>query len=261
MSRRVLLTVILLLVGSPVPILHAVGMGGMGGVAQMVDSLSIQTRNVGSVVYSHSAHSFIKCNVCHPQIFKKKNNSNHVGMKEMENGRSCGACHNGRQAFSVTGDCVTCHAGDVPIKTRKVGEVLFSHEVHIDMFGCEECHPDLFKPRRNSNHVTMAAMAGGESCGACHDGDTAFGVTGDCATCHAGDILYEDENNGNVVFPHTAHIDMFGCDECHPDLFKPKRGFNKASMADMENGESCGACHDGATAFGVAEDCESCHEM
>jgi c(7)-type cytochrome triheme protein len=107
----------------------------------------------------------------------------------------------------------------------------------------------------------MDAMAEGASCGACHDGDTAFGVSGDCASCHAGDILYKDEDNGNVVFPHTAHIDMFGCDECHPDLFKPKRGANRASMEDMENGESCGACHDGDTAFGVAEDCDSCHEM
>jgi c(7)-type cytochrome triheme protein len=32
-------------------------------------------------------------------------------------------------------------------------------------------------------------------------------------------------------------------------------------MEAMESGKSCGACHDGDTAFGVAEDCESCHEM
>ena len=260
MSRLWFLILILLLIGSPVPLLHAVGMGGMGGVAGMVDKLSIQTKNVGAVVFSHSRHAF-KCDVCHPSIFKKKNNSNHVTMELMEQGRSCGACHNGRQAFNVTGDCVTCHAGDIAIKTKTVGNAMFSHEVHIDMYGCEECHPDLFKPRNNSNHATMDAMAEGASCGACHDGDTAFGVSGDCASCHAGDILYKDEDNGNVVFPHTAHIDMFGCDECHPDLFKPKRGANRASMEDMENGESCGACHDGDTAFGVAEDCDSCHEM
>jgi c(7)-type cytochrome triheme protein len=54
---------------------------------------------------------------------------------------------------------------------------------------------------------------------------------------------------------------MYGCDECHPDLFKARRGANKATMEDMESGKSCGACHDGDAAFSVAEDCESCHEM
>jgi c(7)-type cytochrome triheme protein len=32
-------------------------------------------------------------------------------------------------------------------------------------------------------------------------------------------------------------------------------------MGGMAIGKSCGACHDGATAFGVAEACDSCHAM
>jgi c(7)-type cytochrome triheme protein len=261
MSRRWLVIVILLLIVSPSTVLHAVDMGGgMGSVGGMMDKLSIQTQTVGKVVFSHSLHG-TNCNTCHPTLFKKKNNSNHVTMELMERGRSCGACHNGQKAFSVTGDCTKCHAGDIVIQTKAVGKVMFSHDIHSGLFGCDECHPDLFKPQNNSNHATMKAMADGASCGACHDGGTAFGVTGDCATCHAGDILYKDADNGNVVFPHTAHLEMFGCDECHPDVFKPKRGANKATMEAMESGKSCGACHDGDTAFGVAEDCESCHEM
>jgi c(7)-type cytochrome triheme protein len=54
---------------------------------------------------------------------------------------------------------------------------------------------------------------------------------------------------------------MYGCNECHPDLFKAERGVNKATMEEMEKGQSCGACHDGSTAFGVAEACDSCHMM
>ena len=65
---------------------------------------------------------------------------------------------------------------------------------------------------------------------------------------------------GNATFPHSAHLEMFSCDECHPDLFKARRGANKATMEEMESGASCGACHDGDGAFGVAEDCESCHQ-
>ena len=30
-------------------------------------------------------------------------------MKEMQKGKSCGACHNGKTAFSVKGDCTKCH--------------------------------------------------------------------------------------------------------------------------------------------------------
>ena len=260
MPRFWFLIMIVLLLVSPTSVLHAVSMGGMGGIGSMVENLSIQTKTVGNVSFSHSLHG-TKCNACHPRLFKKKNNSNHVSMKAMERGRSCGACHNGRKAFSVTGDCATCHAGDIAIQTKSVGKVVFGHDVHGDMFGCDECHPDLFKPQNNSNHATMKAMEGGVSCGACHDGDTAFGVAEDCTSCHAGDITYVNEDAGNIIFPHEAHTGMFGCDECHPDLFMAKRGKNKATMEAMESGESCGACHDGDTAFGVAEDCESCHEM
>ena len=168
-------------------VLYAVGMGGMsmGGMGTMVNEVNIQTKTVGTVTFSHSVHG-TQCNLCHPKLFKKQRNSNHASMKAMERGKSCGACHNGKKAFSVTGDCTTCHAGD---------------------------------------------------------------------------ILYKEEDAGNVIFPHAAHIEMFGCDGCHPDLYQAKRGANKATMEDMENGSSCGACHDGSTAFSVAEDCESCHQM
>jgi c(7)-type cytochrome triheme protein len=30
-------------------------------------------------------------------------------MKQMEKGKSCGACHDGKKAFSVKGDCAKCH--------------------------------------------------------------------------------------------------------------------------------------------------------
>ena len=88
-----------------------------------------------------------------------------------------------------------------------------------------------------------------------------FSVSGDCTSCHAGDIVYINDDAGNITFSHDAHLGMFGCEECHPDLFKPERGTNLATMEEMENGQSCGACHDGSTAFSVAGDCEACHEM
>lgn len=186
MSRSRVLMVFLLLVAFP-SVLYAVGMqgmGGLGGVGGMVDKISIQTKTVGSVTFSHSVHG-TNCNACHPKLFKKQSNSNHVTMKAMERGRSCGACHNGKLAFSVTANCVTCHAGDILYVEEDAGNVIFPHAAHVDMYGCDDCHPDLFKAERGANQATMQDMEGGVSCGACHDGGSAFGVAEDCEACHA----------------------------------------------------------------------------
>ena len=148
---------------------------------------------------------------------------------------------------------------EVYIQTRTVGQVVYTHSKHGT--DCGACHPKVFKKKNNSNHATMKQMERGRSCGACHTGKKAFNVTANCATCHAGDIIYQPKDIGKATFPHTAHLENFSCDECHPDLFKAKRGANKASMEDMAAGQSCGACHDGSGAFSVEEDCESCHDM
>lgn len=155
----------------------------------------------------------------------------------------------------------------VTLDTESVGQVEFSHYTHMEMpsvgKNCPTCHNAVYHIVTKKNPAfTMADMEKGKACGACHNGRKAFSVKGDCTTCHAGDIVFVEEDAGNVTFPHQAHLDMdFGCDTCHPDIFKPQRGANKATMEQMEQGESCGACHDGSTAFGVAEDCEACHAM
>jgi c(7)-type cytochrome triheme protein len=182
MSKRRFLLFVLLMVALPSG-LYAVGMGGMGGMGAMVDEVQIQTENVGSVLFSHSRHG-ANCSSCHPKIFKQKSNSNHVGMQAMEEGKSCGACHNGKTAFSVTANCAVCHAGDIRYAEEDAGDVIFSHTAHLDMFGCAECHPDLFSARRGTNKATMADMEEGKSCGACHDGSSAFSVKEDCEACH-----------------------------------------------------------------------------
>jgi len=181
MSRLWCLTVISFLVALP-SVGLALDMEGMGMVG-ILDKVEIQTKTVGKVVFSHRVHG-TNCSTCHPKIFKKKSNSNHVVMKAMERGRSCGTCHNGRTAFTVKANCTTCHAGDILFKPADAGDVTFSHAVHIDMFGCGECHPDLFKAERGSTHATMEEMEQGKACGACHDGSTAFSVAEDCDSCH-----------------------------------------------------------------------------
>ena len=155
---------------------------------------------------------------------------------------------------------------EVYLQTDSVGKVEFGHSAHMEIESigkdCTVCHNAVYHiVARKNPPFTMKDMEAGKACGFCHDGKQAFSVTGDCATCHAGDVVYANDDAGKIVFSHDVHLDMFGCDECHPDLFRPERGANPANMEEMEEGGSCGACHDGATAFSVTGNCQACHDM
>lgn len=145
------------------------------------------------------------------------------------------------------------------------GKVEFSHYNHIEALGknCPTCHNAIFNIVAEKNpDFTMADMEKGKSCGACHNGTKAFSVKKDCSTCHpTRDITFETDA-GPAKFSHEVHTGMYGCAECHPALFIPAQGKNPAvTMTQMEGGASCGACHDGGTAFTVKENCETCHKM
>jgi c(7)-type cytochrome triheme protein len=64
----------------------------------------------GKVIWDNKVHmgKGLKCTDCHDGIFKKKIGENKATMKDMEAGKSCGACHNGTKAFAVK-DCAKCH--------------------------------------------------------------------------------------------------------------------------------------------------------
>lgn len=154
----------------------------------------------------------------------------------------------------------------VYLETKDVGKVEFSHFNHLEAVGknCPSCHNSIYHiVTKNNPAFTMKEMEAGKACGACHDGKKAFSVKESCDTCHGnGDIAYETDA-GKASFSHSVHTAAFGCDSCHPAPFKAEKGANKATMAQMEKGESCGSCHDGSTAFSVKDDndCGKCHEM
>ena len=69
----------------------------------------------GPVTFSHKAHvegKGLKCNACHTKIFKmKKGATGPFTMAAMDEGKFCGACHDGKQAFSTKdkANCSKCH--------------------------------------------------------------------------------------------------------------------------------------------------------
>ena len=83
--------------------------------------------------------------------------------------------------------------GDIVFKVEGMTDSLFSHDYHVGTAKkkCSECHYQLYTTRAQRKTVGMEGMRKGKSCGACHDGKQAFGVTDkqDCKRCHNIELL------------------------------------------------------------------------
>jgi c(7)-type cytochrome triheme protein len=77
-----------------------------------------------------------------------------------------------------------------------------------------------------------------------------------------GDISFEVKGAGNVTFSHDNHAGASGlkCTDCHDSLYVAKEKHKKVAMAQMGQGKSCGACHNGKKAFDVKGSCANCHK-
>ncbi len=72
---------------------------------------------VRAVIFEHKLHlaKKIGCADCHPDIFEKKagqvENNTDFTMAAFDQGKYCGACHDGIKAFSSNTRCTWCHIG------------------------------------------------------------------------------------------------------------------------------------------------------
>jgi len=64
------------------------------------------------VVFPHWVHRIrVRCKVCHQDLnFKIMLGSNNIKMSDIIQGKYCGACHNGRVAWTAD-NCDRCHTG------------------------------------------------------------------------------------------------------------------------------------------------------
>ena len=64
-----------------------------------------------SAVFPHWIHRMqYKCSACHDKLFKMKAGANLVNMDELQAGKWCGVCHDGKTAFiSDLNSCTRCH--------------------------------------------------------------------------------------------------------------------------------------------------------
>lgn len=171
--------------------------------------------------------------------------------------------------------------------------VVFRHETHVAFENnrCTGCHPKPFRLLKPTKRIAHNEMETGGSCGVCHDGKKAFGVTDPtaCAVCHAGRPSPQmaaaaaapgaqsatvrkgpgphaypkgEDSPGKVTFRHESHMKGgASCAACHPKPYGMKFK-TPAPGGAMHEASSCGACHDGKKSFACddVEACERCHK-
>ncbi len=74
-------------------------------------------------------------------------------------------------------------------------------------------------------------------------------------------VEFDGKAAGKVVFEGKVHADKgLKCADCHPGVFKMKKGADAITMADINAGKFCGTCHkEGGKAFAPKE-CAKCHK-
>ena len=73
------------------------------------------------VVFPHSFHSnFKRCEECHEEIFIMRRGANDMTESKMIQGKYCGKCHNGMDAFSHL-YCDRCHSGESKTSPKTKG--------------------------------------------------------------------------------------------------------------------------------------------
>jgi c(7)-type cytochrome triheme protein len=156
------------------------------------------------VVFRHATHfpaAERRCDGCHTGLFKMLAAAGKTSHAEMEAGRSCGSCHDGKRAFGLKDleSCETCHTGDqpgaggpkdalFPATEDSPGPVTFRHSTHGTRAGlaCSTCHTALFARKVGTAGQDPSALHGEKACGFCHDGKKAFAVNDmdRCQRCH-----------------------------------------------------------------------------
>jgi len=222
------------------------------------------------VRFNHEIHTKVtKCSNCHPRLFKIKKGANKITQADHAQQKYCFVCHDGKQSFSGN-NCSRCHIKTpAPQQAVLFGHgkkaIAFNHQTHMGKLKCGSCHLSLFPFKKGVTKIVFADHNTKKACFKCHTGKNGNAFY-DCNRCHkdrggmapSTPLTYTMKGAGPVNFNHTSHA-PFACDQCHPQLFSMKKGGTKMTMADMYQGKSCGACHDGKKAF-PSMACVRCHK-
>jgi len=97
----------------PVLVLALAFISSNGFAVSSGKTVEFKDGSAGNVVFSGSVHAEkgLKCADCHPKIFPMKKTTEELKMSDMNAGKYCGECHDGKKAFSTnnSADCSKCH--------------------------------------------------------------------------------------------------------------------------------------------------------
>ena len=70
------------------------------------------TQEMLSPYFPHWKHRVLyRCSVCHEKIFTMERGANKMSMNLFKEGKFCGECHNGKEAFKIGfNTCNRCHS-------------------------------------------------------------------------------------------------------------------------------------------------------
>ena len=94
----------------------------------------------------------------------------------------------------------------------KVRPVIFPHWFHRIRYTCKVCHADLgIKLKAGGNEINMAKIREGKFCGACHNGQIAWGVE-KCNLCHTAKpgtptLMHESTTQPHMLEPLVIKLD------------------------------------------------------
>ncbi len=178
--------------------------------------------------FSHKAHvgEFeLDCSSCHNGTFAMKKGAamanNDFNMDSFKEGKYCGSCHNGDDAFATTTQCGSCHfppTGKI-VFSQPVKSVVFDHNIHVgkEKLSCESCHKDVFAMKKGTLEALKLITSDdpvekraylvtlhNKFCGTCHDSSQAFGYLTKCTICHVGVKGFDRMNGGSN---HKTHAE------------------------------------------------------
>jgi len=231
--------------------------------------ITLPEESLGPVTFSHQNHvgMDLKCTECHNDVFKAKAHANKITMDEINAGKQCGTCHNGKRAFAADEDCMKCHteqpapspspsvkpspkASPAPAPSPKPSP---SPSVAPSPKQSPSPSPSVAPPPKPSPSPAPSPKPSPSPSAS----PAPTGSQG--APKGPKDISYTVEGMGPVTFSHGFHLGKdLKCNDCHPGVFKMKANGNGITMDLINGGKLCGTCHNGKRAF-TPDDCTRCH--
>lgn len=201
----------------------------------IIDEQAKEQGRSAPVIFSHRTHrSRYTCSVCHIELeFSLAQGETGITRADYLDGRYCGACHNGKLAFSTKFACDACHleidpnAPAYPARTSDSANPILPKTKYGDNINwVKALQQGAIEPQRslfdNTQYPSMPLPDHLEK-----------------------PLLWTTATPNLLVrFPHVEHVEWLDCSNCHPDLFSIKQTgtveFNKESNL---YGQFCGTCH------------------